>query len=141
MSARRRKTTDPFDVVRAIGLTLPGVEAGIRYDGSPVLKWGGAFMAGLAQHHTAEAATLVLRMSVEERQLLLDEAPETYYITDYYERYPLVLVRLSRVDAHALRDLLSVSWRMTLEKGRPKARVLRQARRATRPAPSSAGRR
>ena len=129
MSVRRRKITDPFEVVRAIGLTLPGVEAGIRYDGSPVLKWGGAFMAGLAQHHTAEAATLVLRMSVEERQLLLDEAPETYYITDYYERYPLVLVRLSRVDAHALRDLLSVSWRMTLEKGRPKARVQRQARR------------
>ncbi|MEQ1909820.1 MAG: MmcQ/YjbR family DNA-binding protein [Vicinamibacterales bacterium] len=141
MPARRRKAIDSFAVVRSIGLTLPGVEAGIRYDGSPVLKWGGAFMAGLAQHHTAEAATLVVRMSVEERQLLLDEAPQTYYITEYYERYPLVLVRLSQVDDDALRDLLSVSWRMTLEKGRPNARAHRQTRRATRPAPSIAGRR
>ena len=141
MSARRRKMADPFDVVRSIGLTLPGVEAGTRYDGSPVLRWGGAFMAGLARHDTAEAATLVVRMSIEERQLLLDEAPETYYITDYHEPYPVVLVRLSRVDEHALRDLLSVSWRMTLEKGRPKTRGQRQTRRATRAAPSSAGRR
>ena len=141
MSPRRRKTSDPFDVVRAIGLTLPGVEAGTRYDGSPVLKWGGAFMAGLARHHTSEAATLVVRMRVEERQLLLDEAPETYYITDYYEPYPLVLVRLAQVDEHALRDLLSVSWRMTLEKGRPKGRVHRKLRPATPPEPSRTSRR
>ena len=42
--------------------------------------------------------------------------PETYYLTDYYRPYPIVLVRLSRLDRDALRDLLSVSWRLTLAK-------------------------
>ena len=107
-----------FHTVRAVGLTLPGVEAGTKYDGSPVLKVGGAFMAGLASHPSAEPATLVVRVDLEERATLLAEAPDTYYLSDHYERHPVVLVRLSRIDSDALRDLLSVSRRLTLEKSR-----------------------
>jgi len=40
------------------------------------------------------------------------------YLTDYDRSYPLVLVRLSRIERDALRDLLSVSWRLTSAKGR-----------------------
>ena len=86
------------------------------YDGSPVLKVGGSFMAGLATHRSAEPETLVVRVSLEERERLMEDAPETYYVTDYYRSYPIVLVRLSRIDRDALRDLLSVSWRLTLPK-------------------------
>jgi len=39
-------------------------------------------------------------------------------VTDYYARYPLVLVRLAEVTEDALRDLLSVSRRLALEKSR-----------------------
>ena len=109
---------DAFTAVKTAGLALPGVEAVTRYDGAPVLKVGGAFMAGLATHPSAEPDTLVVRISLEERPFLLDEAPETYYVTDYYRRYPLVLVRLSRVDVSALRELLHTSWRLTLPKAR-----------------------
>jgi hypothetical protein len=105
-----------FDAVKAVGLQLPGVEAATRYDGSPVLKVGGSFMAGIAAHPSAEPDTLVIRAGIDEREWLLADAPETYYLTDYYRRYPLVLVRLSRIDRQALRDLLSVSRRLTLEK-------------------------
>ena len=118
MKRRTTKTSDPFLTVRTVGLTLPGVEAGTKYDGSPVLKVGGAFMAGLATHPSAEPATLVVRVDLEERSTLLAEASDTYYLTDYYERHPVVLVRLSRIDREALRDLLSVSRRLTLEKSR-----------------------
>jgi hypothetical protein len=107
---------DAFEVVRIVGLALPDVEAATKYDGSPVLKLGGCFMAGLATHPSAEPDTLVVRADLEDRALLLEEAPETYYLTDYYERYPLVLARLSRLDRGALRDLLSVSWRLTVPK-------------------------
>jgi hypothetical protein len=48
--------------------------------------------------------------------------PHTYYVTDYYRPYPVVLVRLSHLDQDALRDLLSVSWRMALEKTRRSTR-------------------
>ena len=109
---------DIFKSVRTVGLRLPGVEATTRYDGSPVLKVDGMFMAGLATDPSAEPNTLVVRADVEQREMLLDEAPHIYYLTDYHRRYPVVLVRLSRIDADALHDLLSVSRRLTLAKRR-----------------------
>jgi hypothetical protein len=108
-----------------VGLALPDVETTTKYDGSPVLKVGGAFMAGLATHRSAEPETLVVRVGFEERECLLEDAPETYYVTDYYRSHPVVLVRLSRIDRDALHDLLSVSWRLTLLKSRKRGRARR----------------
>jgi len=121
----KRAPADPFETVRTVGLALPDVEATTKYDGSPVLKAGGSFMAGLATHRSAEPETLVVRVGLEEREWLMEDAPETYYVTDYYRSYPVVLVRLSRIDRDALRDLLSVSWRLTLAKARPRGRTRR----------------
>ena len=114
----RRAPSDAFDTVRDVGLALPNVQAATKYDGSPVLKLGGAFMAGVATHRSAESATIVVRVDLEEREWLLQEAPDTYYLTDYYRPHPVVLVRLARIDRDTLRDLLSVSWRLTLRKAR-----------------------
>ena len=116
-----RKTAQPhseFDRVRAIGLALPRVEAVTHYDGSPRLKAEGVFMAGLATHESAEPCSLVVRCELDDRQLLIEDAPDTYYVTGFYARYPLVLVRLAAVTDEALRDLLSVSHRMALGKTR-----------------------
>jgi hypothetical protein len=125
MSRPIRTSSSTFEIVRRVGLALPDVEAATRYDGSPLLKVGGAFMAGLATHPSAEPDTLVVRADLAERESLLEDAPETYYLTDYYRRYPVVLARLSGLDRDALRDLLSVSWRLTL----PKARTRRRGQR------------
>ena len=111
-----------FDRVRAIGLTLPYVEAGIRYDGAPVLKVDGVFLAGLATHASAEPDTLVVRADVRDRESFIEDAPDTYYLTDYYRPYPLVLVRLDQVTDLALLDLLLSSHRLTLPKTRLKPR-------------------
>ena len=120
---KRRPAKQPlvagvFDIVRNVGLALPDVEATTKYDGSPVLKIDGIFMAGLATHPSAETDTLVVRARLEDRERLVEDAPATYYLTDYYRSYPLVLVRLPRVEPNALHDLLSVSWRMTMAKAR-----------------------
>ena len=111
-------STDPFARARAVGLTLPGVEAATKYDGSPVLKLGGCFLAGLATHPSAEPATLVVRAGADDREGFLADAPEVYYLTDYYRRHPVVLVRLARIDRDALHDVLSMSWRLTKPKVR-----------------------
>lgn len=133
MKASRRKQTSAnlFDIVRTVGLGLPDVEAATKYDGSQMLKVHGRFMAGIATHRSAEPGTLVVRYDVEARASLLEEAPESYYVTDYYQPYPVVLVRLSRIDRDALHDLLSVSRRLTL----PKTRRARHT-----PCPPSGGR-
>jgi hypothetical protein len=112
----RSSSAAAFDEVRAVGLSLPDVVAATKYDGSPVLKTRGCFVAGLASHPSAEPETLVVRSGFDERALLLEDAPDTYYVTDYYEKYPIVLVRLSRMNREALHDLLSVSRRLALAK-------------------------
>ena len=117
-----------FDRVAAVGLTLPGVDAAVKYDGSPVLRLGGCFLAGLATHQSAEPDTLVVRVDPEERELLLHEAPDVYYVTDYYRPHPVVLVRLSRVDDDVLRELLAMSWRLTAPKSRWRLRDHRPGR-------------
>lgn len=99
-------------VVRA-ALTLPGVELATRYDGSPVLRLRGCFMAAPASHPSAEADSLVVRADLDARALWLEEAPDMYYVTEYYGRHPVVLVRTARLDDAALRDVLTTSWRLT----------------------------
>jgi len=107
-----------FDIVKKVGVALPHVEATTRYDGSPVLKVAGVFMAGLASHSSAEPNTLVVRADLDEREAFIEDAPDIYYLTDYYRRYPLILVRLDHVTRDALRELLSSSHRLTLPKTR-----------------------
>jgi hypothetical protein len=122
LKAQTRRSSDSFETARRVGLALAGVEATTKYDGSPVLKVGGAFMAGLATHASAEPDTLVVRVGVEQRESLLEDAPETYYLTEYFRPHPVVLVRLARIDGNALRDLLAMSWRITRAKGRTRGR-------------------
>jgi hypothetical protein len=107
-----------FETVTRIALTLPGVEVGTKYDGSPVVRVDGCFMAGLATHPSAEPGTLVVRADLEEREGLVEDAPATYYLTDYYRPHHVVLVRLSTIEAGALRELLDISRRLTLPKTR-----------------------
>ena len=118
---RRHARVGDFDTVRTVGLALPHVEATTKYDGSPLLKVRGCFMAGVATHRSAEPATMVVRADFDERERLLEDAPQTYYVTDYYQRYPVVLVRLSELDRDALGDLLSMSWRLAMAKAGPSA--------------------
>ena len=121
-----------FETVTEIARAFPDVERVTKYDGSPVLKVHGSFVAGLATDESvrrrpgalagqAEADTLVVRMDIDERACLLDEAPETYYVTDYYSKYPVVLARLSELNHDAVHDLLAGSRTLALEKV-PRAR-------------------
>jgi hypothetical protein len=109
-----------FDAVKRLGLELPGVQALTKYDGTPVLKIQGCFVAGLATHRSAEPDTVVVRFDLDDRQGLMDDAPETYYLTDYYRPYPLILIRLGTIADDALRGVLSVSRRLAMAKARPR---------------------
>jgi hypothetical protein len=75
------------------------------------LKIGGKLLACPAINKSAEPNSLVVRIDFDQRAALIAEAPETYYITDHYVNYPSVLVRLSRINSDALRDLLGSACR------------------------------
>ena len=99
-----------FDDVRKIGLELEDVEESTAY-GALALKVRGDLLACKAINKSAEPDSLVIRVDFDQRDALLAEAPETYYVTDHYVNYPSVLVRLSRIRADELRDLLNSAWR------------------------------
>jgi hypothetical protein len=105
-----------FDIVTDIARAFPDVERATKYDGSPVLKVHGSFVAGLATDESAEADTLVVRMDLDQRAWLLEDAPDTYYVTDYHRKYPVVLARLSKLTRDAVHDLLAGSRHLALEK-------------------------
>lgn len=94
-----------FRTVRAIGLKLPGVEFGTSY-GGPALKYRGQLLACVATNKAAEPNSLVVRMEFSDRDALLEEDAETYYLKDHYVSYPCVLARMSRLHRDAVRDLL-----------------------------------
>jgi hypothetical protein len=121
VTRHKPSTWDAFGIVRDLARTWPDVEAATKYDGSPVLRCHRCFMAGMAVPPTADPDTLVVRIDPEARQWLLEDAPDTYYLTDYHEPHPVVLVRLARIDREALRDLLAMARRETLRKAGPSA--------------------
>jgi hypothetical protein len=105
-----------FDTVREVGLTLPGVEESTSY-GMPALKVGGKMFACMAAHRSAEPGSLVVRITFEQRDELIEAEPTIYYITDHYVNYPAMLVRLSRIHSDALHDLSRMAWQFVSTSG------------------------
>jgi len=97
-----------FATVREIGLELPEVVESTAY-GFPALKVRGKLLACLPANRSAEPDSLAVRVDFDDRAELLAAAPDTYYVTDHYVDYNAVLVRLSRVNAGVLRDLLAMA--------------------------------
>lgn len=121
-----------FQAVRAIGLRLPGVEESTMY-GSPALKLSGRLIACRATHKSAEPGTLVVRTDFDQRDTLIAEDPDTYYVKEHYQTFPVVLVRLSRVNLDAMRDLLNAAHRLvSASQGKKKTRPASRPRAAAR---------
>jgi hypothetical protein len=99
-----------FDKVRAAAAGLPDVEEGTAY-GAPAIKLHGRLLACIASNKAAEPNTLVIRVSFDQRDAMIADDPDTYYLKDHYVGYPCVLVRLARIHPDALRDLLHAGWR------------------------------
>lgn len=124
MPGRSRIT---FETVREIGLKLPGVEAGTAY-GSPMLRVNGRIFTGIAVNRQAEPDSLMVYLSdFEERDALIEEDPDTYYVKPHYEAYPVVLVRLRRVTRDALEDLVRGAHRIVSSKPPRRARTRKPA--------------
>ena len=122
----RQATT--FATVRQLGLRLPDVEESTSY-GEPSLKVGGQMFACIASNKQAEPDTLVVRLDFDQRDELVAEAPDVYYLKPHYVPYPCVLVRLSRIRPDALADLLRTGWKFVTARRRRKTAVVRPARR------------
>jgi hypothetical protein len=116
-----------FTLVEAIGRTLPDVEVTTAW-GQPTLKVRGKMFVCIASHKSAEPDSLVVMMDVPDRDALIEDDPDTYYLKEHYLGYPCVLVRLSRVRADALRDLVVGAHRYVSAKIKSARRSRRRSR-------------
>jgi|SRR5215472_2608572 len=121
----RRKIT--FDIVRQIGLAFPGVEESTAY-GSPALKVKGKLLACIPSHRSIEPGSLVVCVDFNDRAELLTGAPDTYYVTDHYVPNESILIRLSKVDPDALRDLLGMAYKFVSRKAAKRSQTHRHRR-------------
>jgi len=117
-----------FATVEAIGRTLPDVEATTAF-GQGALKVRGRMFVCVATNKSAEPNSLVVMMPIADRDALIEDDPDTYYLKEHYRNYPCVLVRLDRVRLDALRDLLSGAHRFVGAQARTRPRA--GARRGT----------
>jgi hypothetical protein len=90
-----------FAAVRKLALALDNAEEGMSY-GTPGFRVGGTLF--LRFHQDGES--LVVRTDFEQREELLAADPASYYITDHYVNYEWILVRVARVHADTLHDLI-----------------------------------
>ena len=119
MPPNMAKRTVNFDIVRDIGLKLPGVQESTAY-GAPALKVQGQLLACIPSNRSAEPDSLLVRVDFHDRTELLAADPDVYYVTDHYVGYTGVLVRLSRVTPDALRDLLGMARKFVTRKASPR---------------------
>jgi hypothetical protein len=111
-----------FKSVEAIGRTLPDVEVTTTW-GKPALKVRGKMFVCIASHKSAEPNSLVARMDFPERDALVEDDPNIYYLKEHYLNYPCVVVRLDRIHADALRDLVVSAYRYVSAKTAAKSRA------------------
>jgi len=101
---------DPFARVRAAAAHLPEVEESTWF-GTPSLKVRGKSFTRLK-----DAETLVVLCALDEKEMLMEAAPEVYFETDHYKGWPAVLVRLKHISAAHLRRRLEQAWRLKAPK-------------------------
>lgn len=91
---------------------LPDVVEDRSY-GTPALKTKGKLIARLRSE--AEGG-LAVRCDLLDREMLMQADPDTFYITDHYANYPMVLINLHAVRWAAMPELLETAWKMVATK-------------------------
>ena len=110
-STQKSTALKSFDDIREIALSLPGVEDGTSY-GTPALKVGGKLFA--RKHQSIDC--VVLRCELLDREILMQSAPDAFFITDHYRDYPWILLRLGAVERRVLPELIERAWRLVASK-------------------------
>lgn len=106
-----------FANVRAFAADFPEVTEGICY-GTPALYVGRKLMARLWE----DGETLVLKVDPARRAQLFETAPDTYFLTDHYRNYPVMLVNLLSISHADLKAAVEGAWTQLASVRQRKAR-------------------
>ena len=100
-----------FRTARTIALGFPGTEEATSY-GTPAFRVRGKLFARFHQ----DGESLVVRADLDEREVLVQADPRSFFVTDHYRDHPWVLVRLGSVSRTLLIEVLEQAWRQRAPK-------------------------
>jgi len=95
----------------ALSLGLPGVEETTSMD-QPTLKAHGKLWVWWSPHEDAA----VFKVPIEEREVLVEAEPETFFVTAHYKGHAMVLVRPEKLDLDWAKANLIRVWRVQAPK-------------------------
>ena len=95
-----------WDDVQRLALALPEAEGGTLY-GRTAYKVRGKAFVWESPH---DFGACVVRVDPPERRLLLEASPDTYYVTNHYLGYPMMLVHLDVIRLRELRERIEDAW-------------------------------
>ena len=96
-----------WPAVVTLGLNYPDVESATSY-GTPALKVRRVL---LTRYRPEDDSLVLLDVQAEERDMLIEAAPETFFCEDHYLGYDIVIARLAALDEATLRPFVERRWR------------------------------
>lgn len=105
-----------WDDVAAFALTLPGSEASTSY-GRPAIRAGGRIFVSTGH----EAGSFHVRSPHDEKAVLLETDPDTFWQTPHYEGWAGLLVRYGAADPDRVRRVIRRAWWDSLKASQRKA--------------------
>jgi hypothetical protein len=105
------------DEMREICLSFPGVVEGTSY-GRPSFLVNKKFLTRLRRE---DRSVVLMDVSFDEREMLMEAEPATFHFTAHYKDYPCVLARIATLDPGSFRAFLERRWRKIAPKAVVKA--------------------
>jgi hypothetical protein len=96
---------DRWESVMAFGLTLPGAAASTSYGKPAVRVRGKAFL-----YPGREAGSFAFAATLEDKEVLIETDPATFWESAHYERWPAVLVRFGSPERERIEAVIRRAW-------------------------------
>src|SRR6476661_5003808 len=96
-----------LEEMEAIVMAFPMAAKGQSY-GKPSYLVNGKFFTRL---RAADQSLVLMDVSFDEREMLMEAEPETFHITPHYKDYPSVLARMDTLHPGSFRQFLERRWR------------------------------
>ena len=96
-----------LEEMEAIVMAFPGAEKGMSY-GRPAWLVNGKFFTRLRRE---DQSLVLMEVSFDEREMLIEAEPATFHITPHYKDYPSVLARMETLHPGSFRNFLDRRWR------------------------------
>jgi hypothetical protein len=96
-----RKKISDFDMMCKPLLAFPGVEQSTSYN-TPAIKLKSKLLVRLRDDN----ASIVIRVDPDDRDKLLRDRPEVFFLTDHYINYPYILAHLNTLLPDELVEVL-----------------------------------